>query len=72
MDTGALVQELRKLEMYAPSSMVQKTPFILHPNNDTEGSYRFVGECHVLGLMHGEVMDMLEEDTAKEEILTLY
>ena len=31
------------------------TPFILHPLDN--GSYRFVGECYIDGIMYGQAFD---------------
>jgi hypothetical protein len=44
-------------------------PYVLRPNDD--GTYSFLGECYVHGLMDGEDMKMLEEGEAKVEELTL-
>jgi hypothetical protein len=44
-------------------------PHVLRPNDD--GTYSFLRECYVHGLMDGEDMKMLEEGEAKVEELTL-
>lgn len=46
-----------------------RVPYILRRNGD--GTHCFVGECYVPGLMFGEVMHVLEDGEAHEEILIL-
>ncbi|ETN39875.1 uncharacterized protein HMPREF1541_06101 [Cyphellophora europaea CBS 101466] len=48
-----------------------KTLYCLRPTGDAEGSYRFVGECYVHGVMDGEALNMMEAGDLTQQTLRI-
>ena len=44
-----------------------RVPYILHPTGDAGGTYTFVGECFVPGLMFGGVRDLVDRRNVKQQ-----
>jgi hypothetical protein len=47
-------------------------PYVLHPRDDASGTYEFVGECNVPGIMFGEIKEWLERGEVHEQTFTIH
>lgn len=48
-----------------------QVPFLLHPVDPSEGRYQLCGESYVHGIMNGEALAALDEDTFEEKVFDL-